>query len=103
MREIIKKNYKFEKETISKDEAKRLFKDLNETYKLELIDELEDGEISIYKDGDFIDLCKGPHLNSTAEIGHFKLLNVAGAYWRGSEKNPQLTRIYATAFETKKN
>ena len=103
MREIIKKNYKFEKETISKEKAQKLFKELNEPYKLELIEDLEDGEISIYKDGDFIDLCKGPHLESTAQMEHFKLLSVAGAYWRGSEKNPQLTRMYGTAFKTKKD
>ncbi len=103
MREIVKRNYKFEKEAISKDEAKRLFEELREPYKLELIDELEDNSISIYKNGDFVDLCKGPHLNSTGEIKYFKLLSVAGAYWRGSEKNPQLTRVYGTAFETKKD
>lgn len=101
MRQIIENDYKFEKQVISKDEALRLFKELNEPYKIELINELEDGEISIYKDGDFIDLCKGPHVASTGQIKHFKLLSVAGAYWRGDEKNPQLSRIYATAFDSK--
>jgi threonyl-tRNA synthetase len=101
MRQIIENDYKFEKQVISKDEALRLFKELNEPYKIELINELEDGEISIYKDGDFIDLCKGPHVASTGQIKHFKLLSVAGAYWRGDEKKPQLSRIYATAFDSK--
>lgn len=101
MRQIIENDYKFEKQVVSKDEALRLFKELNEPYKIELINELEDGEISIYKDGDFIDLCKGPHVASTGQIKHFKLLSVAGAYWRGDEKKPQLNRIYATAFDSK--
>jgi threonyl-tRNA synthetase len=103
MRQIVENNYKFEKQVISKDEALRLFKQLDEPYKVELINELEDGEISIYKDGDFIDLCKGPHVASTGKIKYFKLLSVAGAYWRGDEKKPQLSRIYATAFNSKED
>ncbi|MCK5306683.1 MAG: threonine--tRNA ligase [Candidatus Omnitrophica bacterium] len=101
MKEIIKKEYKFEREALSKEEALKLFKGLKEAYKLELIEELGDEEISVYKNGDFVDLCKGPHLESTGQIKHFKLLSVAGAYWRGNEKNAQLTRIYGTAFDTK--
>jgi len=97
---IISKNYKFEKESIAKDEALKLFE--KEPYKLELIKELIDENVTIYKNGDFVDLCKGPHLSSTGEIKAFKLLSIAGAYWRGSEKNPMLQRIYGTAFASQK-
>jgi len=100
MRRIISKNYKFERESIGKDEALKLFE--KEPYKLELIRELEEREVTIYKNGDFLDLCKGPHLASTGEIKAFKLLSLAGAYWRGSEKNPMLQRIYGTAFASKR-
>lgn len=101
MQKIIEKNDKFEKEELSPGEAKKLFKD--EPYKLELIEELEEqGEkISIYKTGDFVDLCRGPHVNSSREIKAFKLMKVAGAYWKGSSDNKQLQRIYGTAFSSK--
>ena len=109
MRELLKKSLKFEKKIISKSEAKKLFK--NQPYKLELIKELvEDGprqirpqQVSIYSSGDFIDLCSGPHIDNTQElaIDTFKLTKIAGAYWRGNEKNKMLTRIYGIAFETK--
>jgi threonyl-tRNA synthetase len=100
MKKIIKENQRFEKEVISKDQAKELFKD--QPYKLELINELPDGEeISIFKNGDFMDLCRGPHINYTKQAKHFKLTKVAGAYWRGDEKNQMLTRIYGTIFPTK--
>ncbi len=99
MRSIIGKNAAFEKKEISKDEARKLFAD--EPFKLELIEELEDGSISIYSHDDFTDLCRGPHVDSTRDIkpDSFKLMSVAGAYWRGDEKRPMLTRIYAAAFE----
>jgi len=102
MKEIIKKDIKFEKEIISKDKARKIFKD--QPYKLELIDEIEDKKVSIYKSGDFIDLCKGPHIRSSKEIdiNAFKLSKIAGAYWKGTEKNKMLTRIYGIAFENKK-
>ena len=103
MRELIKQNIKFEKKIISKEEAKKIFKD--QPYKLELIEEVARvGPVSIYQSGDFIDLCQGPHVKSTKEINPkaFKLTKIAGAYWRGSEKNPMLTRIYGKAFKTKK-
>lgn len=103
MHKIIKEDLKFEKKMLSKKEAVKLFENLKEPYKLELIDDLPDGEISIYKDGEFTDLCRGPHILSTKEVKYFKLLNTAGAYWRGSENNPQLTRIYGTAFNSKKD
>ena len=102
MKEILKKDILFEEEKISKSEAKKMFKD--QPYKLELIKELPEDEISCYKSGDFIDLCKGPHIKSSKEINPkaFKLTKIAGAYWKGDEKNPMLTRIYGVAFETKK-
>ena len=101
MKEIIKSDIPFEQKIITKDEAREIFKD--QPYKLELIDEIEEENVSIYILGDFIDLCKGPHIKSTKEINidSFKLDKLAGAYWRGSEKNKMLTRIYGLAFESK--
>jgi threonyl-tRNA synthetase len=101
MREIINKNYKFEKEILSKEKAKGLFSKKGEIYKLEILDEIPEDEVSVYRDGDFADLCRGPHIESTGRIKAFKLLSVAGAYWRGDEKNKMLQRIYGTAFNTK--
>jgi len=98
VKEIIKKNLPLERKEIPKEEAKELFKNLKEDFKLELIEELPDNKVSIYSQENFIDLCKGPHLLSTGEIKAVKLLSVAGAYWRGNEKNPMLWRIYGTAF-----
>ena len=104
MRELMKKDIKFERQEIKAKEAKKIF--AGQPFKLELINELEKtGEkILIYKSEDFIDLCAGPHVKSTEEINSngFKLTKIAGAYWKGSEKNPMLTRIYGVAFETKK-
>lgn len=104
IRELIKKDLKFKKEIITFASAKKLFR--NQPYKLELIKELsaQDGKISIYKTGAFLDLCAGPHVRSTKELNSesFKLTHLASAYWKGSEKNPQLQRIYGLAFETKK-
>lgn len=102
MREIIKQDLPFVKENIAKDAARQLFKD--QPYKLELIEELKDGEITIYKSGSFVDLCAGPHVESTRKISFdgFKLEKIAGAYWRGSEKNPMLQRIYGLAFKNRK-
>jgi len=102
MREIIKKDYAFEREELSKKEALKLFKRLGEKYKTELIEKIPEEKVSIYKDGDFVDLCRGPHINSTGEIKAFKLLSIAGAYWHGIETNPMLQRIYGTAFPTQK-
>jgi threonyl-tRNA synthetase len=100
MTKISKENLKIERLELPKDEALRLMKD--QPYKIELINELSEGEvISFYKQGEFVDLCRGPHVNYTAKIKHFKLLSVTGAYWRGSEKNKMLTRIYGVAFATK--
>jgi len=102
MKEIIKQNIKFEKKVVLKKKAQEIFK--KQPYKLELIKELPGKTVSIYQSGNFIDLCKGPHIRSTKEIptDAFKLTKIAGAYWRGSEKNPMLTRIYGIAFNNKK-
>jgi len=100
MKKIVKENLLFEKSEVSREDAMKLFAD--NPYKLELISELPDDEaITVYRHGDFMDLCRGPHVNKTGEIRAFKLLKVAGAYWRGSEKNKQLQRIYGTAFPSK--
>lgn len=101
MNKVIKEDFKFEKEILNKKEALVLFEKFDEPYKLELIKDIEEEQVSIYRDGDFVDLCKGPHLKSTGQIRAFKLLTVAGAYWRGNENNKMLQRIYGTAFETK--
>src|SRR4030043_1607760 len=96
MKKIIKADCKFERREISKDEAKKIFKD--NAYKIELINEIKDKTVSVYTSGDFTDLCSGPHIPSTGRVGAFKLLSVAGAYWRGNEKNRMLVRIYGTSF-----
>ncbi len=98
MREIIKANQPFIRREVTKEEARKLFS--AQPYKLELIEELPDDKLSLYQQGAFLDLCRGPHLNSTGEIKAFKLLNIAGAYWRGDERRPMLQRIYGVAFDT---
>src|SRR3954465_5758485 len=100
MREIIARDKPFTKEEWSRDEAKRVFRDKGESFKVELVDAIpEDQQIKIYKQGDWFDLCRAPHMTSTGKIGNaFKLMKVAGAYWRGDSNNPMLTRIYGTAF-----
>ena len=103
MKKIISQNEQFQRQEISKKETQRLFQSLNETYKLEILKEIPEEKVSIYKNGDFIDLCRGPHIESTGKIKTFKLLSVAGAYWRGDERNPMLQRIYGTAFFDKKD
>ncbi len=103
IKKIIKEDLKLERIVVSKEEAIEKLKDLNEPYKMELVEEMPDDiEITFYKQGDFIDLCAGPHLSSTGKIKAVKLLNVAGAYWRGSEKNKMLQRIYAISFPKRK-
>jgi threonyl-tRNA synthetase len=104
MREIIAADEKFVRAEISREEAIKLFQSLKEDYKVELINALKDPKVSIYRTGDkFVDLCRGPHLGSTAEVKAFKLLSVAGAYWHGIETNPMLQRIYGTAFLNQKD
>ncbi len=101
MREIIKGNSPFAREEMPKAEARALFKGMGEVYKEELIREIPGETVSVYTQGGFTDLCRGPHLPGTGSIKAFKLLSSAGAYWRGDEKNKMLQRIYATAFATK--
>jgi len=98
MAKIVDANFPFERRMISKDDALKLFRGYDEVYKIELIEGLTDGQISLYTDGDFTDLCEGPHVSSTGQLKAFKLLSVAGAYWRGDEKRQQLQRIYGTAY-----
>ena len=101
MREIVAQDLPFEREALSRDEALALFSGLGQDYKVELIKNLpENEEITVYRHGGFVDLCKGPHVRSTGELGVFKLTSVAGAYWLGDEKNPMLQRIYGAAFAT---
>jgi threonyl-tRNA synthetase len=100
MNKIIVQDLPFIRKEISKDDACRLFS--AQPYKLELIEGIEDEKVSIYQQGAFIDLCRGPHVESTGKVGAFKLLNIAGAYWRGDENNPMLQRIYGVAFNTQK-
>jgi threonyl-tRNA synthetase len=100
MREIVERDLPIEREEVSKKEAERLYED--NPYKLEIIRDLEDGDISVYRQGEFFDLCRGPHVQSTGALGAFKLQNIAGAYWRGDENNPMLTRVYGTAWPTDK-
>jgi len=100
MRDIIKANHKFERQEMKKEEALKLFTKMGETYKAGLIKEIPEEKVTIYKSGDFVDLCRGPHIESTGKVRAFKLLSIAGAYWHGIETNPMLQRIYGTAFET---
>ncbi|MBA2441595.1 MAG: threonine--tRNA ligase [Rubrobacter sp.] len=100
MQEVAERDLPIELEEVSKPEAENLYRD--NPYKLELVRDLEDGEITVYRQGEFFDLCRGPHVPSTGSLGAFKLLNLAGAYWRGDENNPMLTRIYGTAWPTEK-
>jgi threonyl-tRNA synthetase len=103
MQDIIAKSEPFVREELDKDKAAALFTKLGEKYKLELIRDIPDEQVSIYKTGEnFLDLCRGPHLKTTGEIKAFKLLSVAGAYWHGIETNPMLQRIYGTSFTTQK-
>src|SRR5712675_141534 len=100
MREIIAKDASFTKEVWPRDEAKRVFKEKGENFKVELVDAIPPGEnLKIYRQGDWFDLCRGPHMVSVGKVGNaFRLMKVAGAYWRGDSNNPMLTRIYGTAF-----
>ncbi len=101
MRQIIKADQPFSCRAIDKPEAEELFEGKQNRYKLELIDEIEDESVSLYEHGEFVDLCRGPHVPSTGRIKQVKLLSVAGAYWRGSEANVMLSRIYGTAYPKK--
>ena len=102
MKKIVKENLKVKRFVLPKDEAVKFMQEKNEPYKIELIEDLADGEeISFYEQGDFTDLCAGPHLDYTSSVKAFKLLNATGAYWKGSEKNKMLTRIYGVSYPNK--
>ncbi len=101
MQKIIREGQTFKREELSKEEALRLFKERHDRYKIELLQDMEDNRPSIYWEGDFVDLCRGPHIPSTSMVKAFKLLSVAGAYWRGDEKNKMLQRIYGISFPKK--
>ncbi len=98
MNEIIASNVPFVRQEVTNEEARQLF--AAQPYKLELIDEIPDEKVSLYRQGSFVDLCRGPHVSSTGEIKAFKLVSIAGAYWRGDERRPMLQRIYGVAFDT---
>lgn len=100
MRAIIKADLPFSRKEISKDEAKKLF--ASQPYKLELLEEITDDKIGVYTQGNFTDMCRGPHVATTGQIKAFKLISIAGAYWRGDEHNAMLQRIYGVAFESEK-
>ena len=102
MKKIVKENLPLRRSTMSREEALKMMEEKNEPYKVELIQDLpEDAELSFYQQGEFIDLCAGPHISYTSAVKAFKLTSVAGAYWRGNEKNKMLTRIYGTCFPKK--
>lgn len=102
MSRIIREEVPFKRMELSRDEAVKRMESLGQPFKVELIKDIEDNTVSFYSQGDFVDLCRGPHINSTTKVKAFKLLSVAGAYWRGKETNPMLQRIYGTAFFTQK-
>lgn len=101
MEKIIRHNLKFERQELAKEDAKKIFAE--NPYKIELIEGITNSDVSIYTTGDFVDLCVGPHIESTGKVGAFKLLSIAGAYWRGDERNKMLTRIYGTSFYSKED
>jgi threonyl-tRNA synthetase len=104
MRRIAQEDRPFVKETLTRQQALDEFRKRGQDYKIELInDKVEGDDVSVYRTGDFLDVCRGPHVGSTKELKHFKLLRVAGAYWRGDEKQPQLTRIYGTSWSSAKD
>ena len=102
MSELAKKNSVYERKPISKADAIKYFSDKGDEYKLDLLSNLTDGEITLYTQGDFTDLCRGPHIPNTSFIKAVKLMSVAGAYWKGDEKNKQLTRVYGISFPSQK-
>ncbi len=103
MAELAKEDLRIVREEISRTDAIKMFREMGEEYKVELIEDLDEERVSIYRQGNFVDLCRGPHIPRTGMIKVFKLTSLAGAYWRGDEKNAMLQRIYATAFQNKKD
>ena len=100
MREIANADYPFERREMGRDDAIAFFRERGERFKVEILEGIDAPRVSLYAQGDFVDLCRGPHVPSTRAVKHFKLLSSSGAYWRGSEKNPMLQRIYGTAWLT---
>jgi threonyl-tRNA synthetase len=100
MREIVSADYPFERQELPREEAIAFFRERGEPYKVEILEGIDASRVSLYRQGDFIDLCRGPHVPSTGHVKHFKLLSSSGAYWRGDERNPMLQRIYGTAWPT---
>jgi len=100
MRKIIQEDIPFRRREVSREEAQKIFAERGETYKVEILEEIEEDKVSIYEQGEFLDLCRGPHVPSTGYIKAFKLLSVSGAYWRGREDNPMLQRIYGISFDS---
>jgi threonyl-tRNA synthetase len=98
MREIVKRDLPVTREEMTREKAVEFFKARGDAYKVEILNEIPEGTVSLYRQGDFVDLCRGPHVPSTGAIGAFKLMSIAGAYWRGDEKNKMLTRLYGVAF-----
>ena len=98
MAEIVAEDLPLQRKEMSREEAIEFFRERGEKYKVELLEDIAEGTISVYSQGDFVDLCRGPHLPSTGRLRAYKLLSIAGAYWRGDERNPMLQRIYGTAF-----
>ena len=105
MRKIAAERQSYSRSEMSKEAAKEFFAARNQPYKVEILNDLDDSikTVSIYQQGDFVDLCRGPHVENTGEIGAFKLINVAGAYWRGDEHRPMLQRVYGTSFATQQD
>ena len=101
MREIAKADYPFERQELPREEAVRFFRERGEPYKVEILEGIDAPRVSLYRQGEFIDLCRGPHVPSTGHVKHFKLLSSSGAYWRGDERNAMLQRVYGTAWLTK--
>jgi threonyl-tRNA synthetase len=100
MREIVSADYPFERQELPREQAIAFFRERGEPYKVEILEGIDASRVSLYRQGDFIDLCRGPHVPSTGHVKHFKLLSSSGAYWRGDERNPMLQRIYGTAWPT---
>ena len=103
MKELSKQNQDIVRYEFSAEEALKIFKEMGESYKVEIINQInQDDTISLYKQSNFTDLCRGPHVSNTSKIKYFKLLSTSGAYWRGDENNKMLQRIYGTVFSSKK-
>ena len=100
MRRIVQEDLPIVREEVPREQALRFFRERGDKYKVEILEELQEPTVSLYRQGEFVDLCRGPHVPSTGRLGHFRLLSLAGAYWRGDSRRDQLTRIYGTAFPT---